>query len=258
MSEILARLVLRNNHLRKLSRQAKCTSKVAWNLARKYASSKPKTATFYSPVKASKTQKIECLLCIRELQCTICVFGSFNAQCWAKEIWAQIQWILWQGSKAHERLTATGAVQIKRVSTSFCSSSRSVRNSAITRWKATGSIASYTLLETRIFIWVENGETLQLTQNGKTITCAMDNSVPLVVSRLSSHSSSILSSTSRWKDQSNYSRKLGAFSDPVQTRNDKHACGKPMLTDPDRKATENLEPANELNKEDPTQGTPVW
>ena len=57
-------------------------------------------------------------------------FGSFNAQCWAKEIWAQIQWILWQGSKAHERLTATGAVQIKRVSTSFCSSSRSVRNSA--------------------------------------------------------------------------------------------------------------------------------
>ena len=36
MSEILARPVLRNNLLRKPSRQAGCTSKVAWNLARKY------------------------------------------------------------------------------------------------------------------------------------------------------------------------------------------------------------------------------
>ena len=26
-------------------------------------------------------------------------FGSFDAQCWAKEIWAQIQWILWEGPK---------------------------------------------------------------------------------------------------------------------------------------------------------------
>ena len=38
------------------SRQADCTSKVAWNSARKYASSKPKTTTFYSPVKAPETQ----------------------------------------------------------------------------------------------------------------------------------------------------------------------------------------------------------
>ena len=26
-------------------------------------------------------------------------FGSFNAQCWANEIWAQIQWILWESPK---------------------------------------------------------------------------------------------------------------------------------------------------------------
>ena len=31
-----------------------------------------------------------------------------------------------------------------------------------------------------------------------------------------------------------------------------------MLTDPDKQAAENREPANEMNKEDPTQGIPVW
>ena len=60
--------------------------------------------------------------------------------------------------------------------------------------------------------------------------------------------SSILSSTSRSKDQSNYSRKLGTLSDPVQTRSDKHARGKPMLTDHDKQATENREAANEMNR----------
>ena len=109
-----------------------------------------------------------------------------------------------------------------------------------------------------IFKWVENGETPQLTKNAKTITCTMDNSVLLVVSRLSSYSSSTLSSMSRSKDQLNYSRKLVTSLDPVTTRSDKHACGKPMLTDHDKQATENREPADEMNKEDPTQGIPVW
>ena len=31
-----------------------------------------------------------------------------------------------------------------------------------------------------------------------------------------------------------------------------------MLTDPDKQATGNREPADETNKEDPTQGSPVW
>ena len=53
------------------SRQADCDSKAAWNLARKYACSKPKTTTSYSRVKAPETQKIVCLLWIRELQCTM-------------------------------------------------------------------------------------------------------------------------------------------------------------------------------------------
>ena len=46
-------------------------------------------------------------------------------------------------------------------------------------------------------------------------------------------------------DQSNYSRKLGTTLDPVTTRSDKQA-------------TENREPANEMNKEDPRQGILVW
>ena len=66
-----------------------------------------------------------------------------------------------------------------------------------------------------------------------------------------------LSSTSRWKDQTNYSRKLGPLSDPVTTRSDKHACGKPMLTDHEKQATENREPANEMHKENATQGSVV-
>ena len=31
-----------------------------------------------------------------------------------------------------------------------------------------------------------------------------------------------------------------------------------MLSDPDKQATVNCEPANEMNKEDPTQGIPEW
>ena len=83
----------------------------------------------------------------------------------------------------------------------------------------------------------KNGETQRLTKNVKTTTCTMDNSVLLVVSRLSSFSCRILSSTSRSKDQFNYSRKLGTLLDPVTTRSDKHACGKPNLTDHDKQAT---------------------
>ena len=57
---------------------------------------------------------------------------------------------------------------------------------------------------------------------------------------------------------SKYFRKMRTLSDPVQTRSDKHACGKPMQTDYDKQATGNREPANEMNKEDPTRGIPVW
>ena len=186
-----------------------------------------------------------------------CVFGSFNAQCWARRLELRYNGYFEKVQNTICDLPRPGDSANKGVSTSVCSWSPSVRNSAITRWNASGSIASYILLKTRIFRWVENDETPQLTKNGKSITCIMDNSVLLVVSRLSSNSSSILSSTSRIKDHSNYSGKLCLLSDPVQTRSDKHACGKPMLTDHGKQATRNREPANEMNKGDPTQGIPV-
>ena len=98
----------------------------------------------------------------------------------------------------------------------------------------------------------KNGETPRLTQNWKTITCTMDNSVLLVVPGLSSSSSSSSASTPRPKDQS---------SDPVTTLSDKHACGKPMQTDLDKQATGKPWTSTqkyEMNKEDPTQGILVW
>ena len=55
--------------------------------------------------------------------------------------------------------------------------------------------------------------------------------VPLAEPRLSSSSSSIVSSPSTSTEQSNYFRKLRTLLAPVTTRSDKHACGK---TDADR------------------------
>ena len=44
--------------------------------------------------------------------------------------------------------------------------------------------------------------------------------------------------------------KLGLLSDPVTTRSDKHACGKLMLTDPDKQTTGNCEPAYDFFRRD--------
>ena len=108
---------------------------------------------------------------------------------------------------------------------------------------------------------MENGETPRLTTKGKTITCIMDNFVPLVVPGLSSSSSSSSASTSRPKDQSNSSGDSETSSHPVTTRSDKRPCRKPMQTDLDKQASENRGPRHkkdEMNKEDPTQGIPDW
>ena len=107
----------------------------------------------------------------------------------------------------------------------------------------------------------KNGETPRLTKNGKTITRKMYNFVPLVVPGLSSSSSSSSASTSRPKDQSNFSAESEISSDPVTTRSAKHACGKPVQTNPDKRAWGNRGSAHkedEMNEEDPTQGIPDW
>ena len=81
-----------------------------------------------------------------------CWFGSFNAQCWVRETWAQTQWMLWEGPKTPWATYRDRGSANKWGSTSFCSWSRSVRNSAIPRWNASNSIASSALLKTRIFM----------------------------------------------------------------------------------------------------------
>ena len=66
MSEILARPIRRNIHLRK--------PEVAWNLARKYASSNRRQLRFILLWKRERHRR----------SYVYCVFGSFNAQCWAR------------------------------------------------------------------------------------------------------------------------------------------------------------------------------
>ena len=98
--------------------------------------------------------------------------------------------------------------------------------------------------------FAQNTEKLpRLTNNGKSITCTMDHFALLVVPGLSSIPAAVCL---QHRDQTD---------DPVTTRSDKHACGKPMLTDPDKRVTGNHEPAysffsEEMYKENPTQDIP--
>ena len=69
----------------------------------------------------------------------------------------------------------------------------------------------------------KNGETPRLTSNGKTITCKMNNVVPLVVPGLSSSSSSSSASTSRPMDQSKSSGQSEASTAPMTTRRAKQS-----------------------------------
>ena len=171
---------LEEQPLEEASLQEDCESKAAWNLARKYASSSGTlNYVLFSLWRRQRHKRLY----------VYCVFGSFNAQCWARRFELRYNGYFEKVQKPHKRLTATEDSANKRVSTSFCSRFRSVRNSATTRWNASDSIALSALLQTRIFIWVENGETPQLAQNEKIMTWKMDNSVLLVASRLSSYSS---------------------------------------------------------------------
>ena len=108
----------------------------------------------------------------------------------------------------------------KRGRTSFCSWFRSVRDSDDDSMKRQrffkgGSVASYTLLKTRIFIRAEKVKLHNCGNNWKSITCTIDNFVLLVI--------------------------LGLSSVPAVPA----ACGKPMLTDSDKQATGNREPAKD-------------
>ena len=89
----------------------------------------------------------------------------------------------------------------------------------------------------------------------------MENFVPLVVPGLSSSSSSSSASTLRPEDQSKSFGESETSSDPITTRSAKHACGKPMQTNPDKHASGNRGSAHkegEMNEQDSTQSIPDW
>ena len=106
----------------------------------------------------------------------------------------------------------------------------------------------------------KNDETPRLTQNGKIITCIMNNFVLLVVPGLSSSPSSSSPSTSRPKDQSESSGESEASTDPITTRRAMHACGKIgaeiLICKPREAMVKHTE--NEMDEEDPTQVIPDW
>ena len=210
---------------------------------------KPKTTTFYSPMKAPETQKIVCLLWIRELQCTMLNKGELSSD--TIGYFEKVQ-------KTICDLPRTGAVQTNEEAQVYVQDLDMFVTVQLLE-ETPAVLLLHQLCSKRgcSYEW-KTAKLHNWPKKGKTITCIMDTFVPLVVPGLSSSSSSILSSTSRSTDQSYYARKLATLSDPVTTRSDKHACGKPMLTDHDKQATGNREPADETNTEDPTQGIPVW
>ena len=161
MSQILAHPARRNNHLRKPHDKqiAPAKQRGIWRASRTL------NHVFFLLWRRLETQKIVCLLCIRELQCTML----------SKENWAQIQWIFWEGPKLHMRLTATGDSANKRVSTSFFVHGLDLFATV----QLPDKTAAILLLHKH---WSKRGKsyewkTPQLTQNGKSITCIMDNSV---------------------------------------------------------------------------------
>ena len=131
VSEIRARLILWINHPRKLHYKKILFRNVAWNLARKYVISRPKTTTFHSLVKVSETRKIVCFFWIRELQCTTLSKGELSSD--------TVDTLRSKNTTCD--LPRLGAVQIDEKAHVFWSGSRPVRNSAITRWNASDSVA---------------------------------------------------------------------------------------------------------------------
>ena len=84
------------------SRQAGCTSKVAWNLARKYASSSRRQLRFI--LLWRRQRHISVYVC--------CGFGSFNAQCWARRIELRYNGYFDKVQNHISDLPRSGAVQL--------------------------------------------------------------------------------------------------------------------------------------------------
>ena len=175
-----------------------------------------------------------------------------NAQCWAREIDAQIKWILrGEGPETRQRDRAvTGKSANKRWRTSFCSRFRSVLNSAITRWNASGSFASYVLLKnTDIHLsgnrwnstigqkWENKNRTVIVFQQQFVFNIEINGSVKL----LQKIGNIIRSShDSKWQ---------ACMRETDADRSWQAGHGKPWTS---------IYFLDEMNKADATQGIPVW
>ena len=103
-------------------------------------------------------------------------------------------------------------------------------------------------------------ETPQLIKDGKTITCTMDNFIPLFVPGLSSSSSGTSASASRSKDQFQFFRKIQNY-----IRSSDHSTCQACMreTNADKPCYMLASEAvlwhkDETDTEDPTQGIPDW
>ena len=187
-------------------------------------------------LKAPETQKRVCLLCIRELQCTMLSkenlssdamdtlrrsktpYATYRDQGQCK--WTSKHKFLFMISICSQQCNYS----MKRLRF-FCFKSFAQKRGYSNEWKTT-----------KLHDWHKIGSQFLVQWTTQNLSLSQDcHQIPAAVCL----------QTSRSTDQSNYSRKLGPWSDPVTTRSDKQA-------------TVNREPANEMNKEDPTQGIPVW
>ena len=169
MSKILARPVLRNNHLRKPHDKQVVPAKVAWNLATKCASlSRTWNNVLFSCEGARDT----------EGRMFIVYLGSSVHNAKQGELSTHTMDTLSRSKTPYATYRDWG--QCKETSKHkfffffhdldlFATEQLLDKAPAIL-------LLLYTLLKTRRFIWVENGETPQLAKNGKTTTWKMDNS----------------------------------------------------------------------------------
>ena len=153
--------VLRNNHLRKPHDKQIVSAKQRGIWREKYVSSRQKIKLrFYSFVKAPETQKIVCLIWIREHQCTMLSKGELSSDTMDT---------LRRSKNPTCDLPQPGAVQINEQAQVFVHDLDLFATVQLLDEAPAVFFASSALLITRIFIWVENGETLRLTTNGKSV-----------------------------------------------------------------------------------------
>ena len=223
------------------SRQEECARKAAWDLASKiYKLKAEDKATFYSLV---------------EIEAPLLVSTNTEERMFVVDSGASMHMLSKKGLSSDEmdsvrrsRHPTTVVIENGEVQTNE-EAQVYIRVQLLDETPAVLSLGKLCSEHRYSHEW-KNGGTSRLTQNGKTIACTMDNFVPLDVPGSSSSSSSSSASTSKPKDQSNSSGDSETSSDPVTTRSDKRACGKPMQTDPDKPASGNRGPAHKKRRDE--------